>query len=146
MWSRLKCLCSNAALASVGAACALALNGAALPDLRAQARRGDWLTLQSAAPSAQRQQIEQLVFTGEIDSIRPKHREYLNSLLANGQLACSGPFTNGYGALIVYEAETLEDAEKLIRADPFHDGGVFVKWEVRPWKMVFANANLFTTG
>lgn len=83
--------------------------------------------------------IEYIRDAAKIDSIRPKHREYLTALLAQGQLACSGPFTDGYGALIVYEAETLEDAEKLIRADPFHDGGVFVKWEVRPWKMVFTN-------
>lgn len=88
--------------------------------------------------------IEYIKDAAKIDSIRPKHREYLNSLLAGGKLACSGPFTDGYGALIVYEAESAEDAEKLIRADPFHDGGVFVKWEVRPWKMVFTNPEIMT--
>ncbi len=88
--------------------------------------------------------IEYIRDAAKIDSIRPKHREYLNSLLANGKLACSGPFTDGYGALIVYEAESAEAAEALIRADPFHDGGVFVQWVVRPWKMVFTNPEVMT--
>lgn len=88
--------------------------------------------------------IEYIQDAAKVDSIRPKHREYLNSLLAKGQLACSGPFTNGYGALIVYEAETLADAEALIRADPFHNNGVFVRWEVRPWKMVFTNPEIMS--
>lgn len=89
--------------------------------------------------------IEYIRDAAKIDEIRPKHREYLNALLARGQLACSGPFTDGYGALIVYEAASPEDAEKLIRADPFHAGGVFVQWVVRPWKMVFTNPDIMGT-
>ena len=29
-----------------------------------------------------------------------------------------------------------------MKADPFFAAGVFLKWTVRPWKMVFFNANL----
>ena len=32
--------------------------------------------------------------------------------------------------------------EALMKADPFHAAGVFVRWTVRPWKMVFANPSL----
>ena len=29
-----------------------------------------------------------------------------------------------------------------MKADPFHAAGVFVRWTVRPWKMVFSNPRL----
>jgi uncharacterized protein YciI len=73
---------------------------------------------------------------------RPIHRGYLTSLLEAGKLVCAGPFQDDYGALIVYEAETQEAAEELIRNDPFYAAGVFVRWTVRPWKTVMANPAL----
>ena len=81
-----------------------------------------------------------------IGRVRPKHREYLGSLLENGQLFASGPFTDDGGALIIYEADTAEAAEALLKADPFHEAGVFLKWTIRPWKVVMANPELFTAG
>jgi uncharacterized protein YciI len=77
-----------------------------------------------------------------VESHRPAHRAYLTSLIEKNQLFASGPFEDGYGALIIYEADTMEAAEALMRADPFHAAGVFVRWTVRPWKMVFANPRL----
>ena len=73
---------------------------------------------------------------------RPNHRAYLTSLLEAGKLVAAGPFTDDSGALIVYEAEDRAGAEELIRNDPFHAAGVFLKWDVRPWKTVFANPQL----
>ena len=45
----------------------------------------------------------------------------------------------------MYEAETKEAAEGLLKADPFHTSGVFVRWQIRPWKVVFANTALVQT-
>lgn len=78
-----------------------------------------------------------------IAATRPSHREYLTRLLSEGKLACSGPFTDDSGALIVYEAEDAAAAEKLLKADPFHDAGVFLTWQLRPWRTVMANRELF---
>ena len=58
----------------------------------------------------------------------------------------AGPFEDGFGALIIYEAESPAAVEELIAADPFHAAGVFVRWTVRPWKMVFANPRLMPAG
>ena len=82
----------------------------------------------------------------KVEAARPAHRAYLTSLIEKNHLFASGPYLDGYGALIIYEADTPEAVEALMKADPFHAAGVFVKWTVRPWKMVFANANLLTTG
>ena len=73
---------------------------------------------------------------------RPAHRAYLTSLLQNDQLVASGPITDDSGALIIYEAASADEAEKLLRADPFHAAGIFLSWKIRPWKPVMANAKL----
>ncbi len=87
--------------------------------------------------------IQYIPDAATVQAHRPAHREYLGKLLAAGQLACAGPFLDDFGALIVYEADTKDAAEQLIRNDPFHAAGVFVRWDVRPWKPVFANPALF---
>ena len=79
----------------------------------------------------------------KIQQLRPVHREYLKSLLTQGKLAASGPFTDDSGALIVYEAATAEEAEQLLRGDPFCQNGIFVSWKIRPWNTVMANRELF---
>ena len=71
-----------------------------------------------------------------IAEVRPRHREYLSSLKENGNIWASGPFEDDSGALIIYEAESLEAAEALIKGDPFHEAGVFQSWEIKPWRQV----------
>jgi uncharacterized protein YciI len=78
----------------------------------------------------------------KIAEIRPTHRQYLATLKAQGNLAISGPFTDDWGALIVYEAESKEQAEMLLKGDPFYDAGIFVQWTIRPWNTVIANRAL----
>jgi uncharacterized protein YciI len=90
--------------------------------------------------------IEYIQDKDRIQSLRPTHRQYLASLIAQGKLAISGPFTDDWGALIVYEAGSAEEAEAILRADPFHDGGVFVRWTIRPWNPVMANRDLLPGG
>jgi uncharacterized protein len=86
--------------------------------------------------------IEYLQDADTVNAIRPLHRAYLTSLIASGQLVGSGPFYDGSGALIIYEADSIEAAEALLKADPFHANGVFLSWTLRPWKMVFGNPDL----
>jgi uncharacterized protein YciI len=87
--------------------------------------------------------IEYAQDKAKIAEIRPTHRQYLGSLKANGQLAASGPFTDDSGALIVYETASKEDAEALLKGDPFHQNGIFLRWQLRPWNPVIANRELF---
>src|SRR5262249_36199537 len=79
----------------------------------------------------------------KIAELRPVHRQYLAELRRQGRLAVSGPFTDDSGALIVYEAASPEEAESILQGDPFHKGGVFVKYQLRPWNPVIANRELF---
>jgi uncharacterized protein YciI len=79
----------------------------------------------------------------KIAEVRPAHREYLKQLLDSGHLAISGPFTDDSGGLLVYEAETQEEAEALLRNDPFAKAGVFVSWTMRGWRVIMSNPALF---
>ena len=87
--------------------------------------------------------IEYAQDKAKIQQVRPVHRQYLASLKERGQLAASGPFTDDSGALIIYEAGSAEEAEQLLRGDPFHQNGIFLKWQLRPWNPVIANRELF---
>ena len=78
----------------------------------------------------------------KIHEIRPTHRLYLGELLKNGKLAISGPFVDDSGALIVYEADSQEEAETLIANDPFSKAGVFAHWRIKPWNVVMGNPAL----
>src|SRR5262245_5978460 len=81
-----------------------------------------------------------------IAATRPKHREHLQALLAAGKLVLAGPFLDDSGALIVYEAANAEAATQIIKDDPFFAAGVFVSWDLRPWKTVFGNRALLPDG
>jgi uncharacterized protein YciI len=78
----------------------------------------------------------------KIAEVRPRHRQYLGELLATGKLALSGPTLDDWGAIIVYEADSPQEALALLQADPFHEAGVFVRWTLRPWNVLFANKTL----
>ena len=78
----------------------------------------------------------------KIAAVRPTHRQYITGLRERGQLAASGPFTDDSGALIIYEAASREEAEGFLQADPFHQNGIFLRYQLRPWNPVIANRDL----
>lgn len=71
-----------------------------------------------------------------IAEARPRHREYLAGLKAQGKLFAAGPFPDDSGALIVYDAASREEVEQIITADPFRQAGVFQSWTIYPWNQV----------
>lgn len=87
--------------------------------------------------------IEYLQDAEKVNALRPTHRQYLLELKDRGRLAATGPFTDGSGALIIYEAADRDEAERLLQGDPFSKNGVFVSYVLRPWNPVFANRELF---
>ena len=87
--------------------------------------------------------IEYLQEPEKVNSLRPVHRQYLAQLKERGRLAATGPFTDGSGALIIYEADTRDEAEQLLKGDPFSINGIFVSYVLRPWNPVLTNRELF---
>jgi hypothetical protein len=87
--------------------------------------------------------IEYTPDQAKVAAVRPAHRQYLTGLRERGQLAASGPFTDDSGALIIYEAPSALEAEKLLQGDPFYANGIFQQYRLRPWNPVMANRELF---
>lgn len=74
---------------------------------------------------------------------RPVHLEHLNGL--GKKLVFAGAMLDANeqpeGSLVILEAETLEEAQKIAAADPFVAAGVFASYEVKRWRVA-----LNTTG
>lgn len=79
-------------------------------------------------------------------SVRPQHVERLQELKLQGRLLLAGPLPAidsedpgdaGFsGSLIVAEFESIEDAEKWAKADPYVAAGVYENVTVKPFKKV----------
>ncbi|MCA9834603.1 MAG: hypothetical protein KC435_11700 [Thermomicrobiales bacterium] len=72
-----------------------------------------------------------------LQEVRPEHRENLKALLDAGKLYESGPFLDGSGALIIYEAEDLAEAQTMLANDPFSKAGLITGATIREWNIVF---------
>ncbi|MCW2770309.1 MAG: hypothetical protein JWR27_1742 [Aeromicrobium sp.] len=68
------------------------------------------------------------------DTTRPEHRAYLAELTDAGRLVVSGPYEGEpAGALLVFDAESQEAAQRLTDADPFVQEGLVAEVTVREW-------------
>jgi len=64
--------------------------------------------------------------------IRPAHLEYINDLYQKGQVFMAGPFTDKLGGLVIYKADSMEEARLLAEADPVVVEGARTL-ELREW-------------
>lgn len=63
---------------------------------------------------------------------RPQHLEYLNNLERQGKIFAKGPFVDGAGGLVIYKAESLEEARQMAEKDPYVTEGVR-RLELHEW-------------
>lgn len=62
--------------------------------------------------------ILEMVDKEKDDEILDEHIGYLNQKLEEGILIAKGPFTDHSGGLMIYKADSIDEARKLIEADP----------------------------
>ncbi|MCD1259350.1 hypothetical protein B5M42_010930 [Paenibacillus athensensis] len=68
---------------------------------------------------------------------RPAHLAYLDARRSEGKIFANGRFTDGSGGLVVYIADSLEEATALAQADPFVVHGAR-HCHVQEWDIVIA--------
>jgi uncharacterized protein len=68
---------------------------------------------------------------------RSAHLAKMEPLDIQGKVILAGPLTDKAGSLIVIEADSLEDAQRFAREDPYTVHGVFDRVEVHPFTQVF---------
>jgi uncharacterized protein len=68
---------------------------------------------------------------------RPVHLDHLNGL--GKKLVFAGALLGAddqpEGSIVVFEAESLGDAQAMADADPFVAAGVFASYEVKRWRV-----------
>jgi uncharacterized protein len=71
---------------------------------------------------------------------RPTHREYLRSLFDAGKLRMSGPWADDTGAMLIYEAADISEAQSLLDRDPYRAAGVIADARLHEWRIVMPPA------
>ncbi|WEJ58655.1 YciI family protein [Devosia sp. FJ2-5-3] len=68
---------------------------------------------------------------------RPVHLDHLNSL--GKKLVFAGALLDAdekpEGSIVIFEADSLQEAEQMAAADPFVSAGVFASYEVKRWRV-----------
>jgi uncharacterized protein YciI len=64
---------------------------------------------------------------------RLPHLAYINRLHLEGKIIKAGPFIDGFGGLVLYKTESLEEARRLAEQDPVVPTGACTL-EMREWQ------------
>ncbi|MFR9730461.1 YciI family protein [Saccharopolyspora sp. MS10] len=66
-------------------------------------------------------------------AVRPAHRDYAKELAERGELLAAGPYQDGAGAQLIYEAPDEAAVRGLLDADPYLREGVLASTTIREW-------------
>ena len=71
---------------------------------------------------------------------RPAHLEGIDELVAEDRIRHAGPLLDESGApvgsLVLFEAETLDEARRIAAGDPYVTEGIFERWQVHETRVV----------
>ena len=73
----------------------------------------------------------------ELNQVRPTHREWLGLMFAEGKLLASGPMVDRPAALLIFQAESIEELNQLLDNDPFELAGMIGERTIEAWNPVF---------
>lgn len=78
---------------------------------------------------------EGIVNKSTFDQYVPAHKAYVRELIAKGHKARSGYWGDYGGGMLLFEAESLEQAQAIVAQDPLIQNGC-VKYELHEWCVV----------
>ncbi len=81
-------------------------------------------------------------YTHDVDALaasRPRHREYLQALVADGRVAAAGPWTDDSAGFAIYRAADRAELDQLLAEDPYTLDGVAAARTVHEWKLVMGS-------
>ncbi len=76
------------------------------------------------------------------------HRDHVLAAAGNGDLVLAGSFgmPNDGAALLLFEADSLEEVEDFAKRDPYVTGGIVGKWSIRTWDLVVGAERVLCDG
>lgn len=84
----------------------------------AKAKRENWLA----------------TMTAEEKAIMAKHLEYVGQMFAEGKVVLAGPCLDGAYGIIIYKADSPEEAQEMFENDPAVQAGI-LNMELHPFKV-----------
>ncbi len=67
--------------------------------------------------------------------LRPQHLEFLAGAEQEGKIFARGRFADGTGGLVIYIADSIEEARRIAEGDPYVQSGAR-GLELHEWEMV----------
>jgi uncharacterized protein len=77
----------------------------------------------------------------QVAEIRPLHRAWESEHFEQGVLLAGGPLVNIPGALLIFNAEDVQQLAALLDTDPFDIAGCIGERVIEEWNPVFSNFN-----
>jgi uncharacterized protein YciI len=76
-----------------------------------------------------------LVDKATFDQYVPAHKEYVKALIDKGHKAKTGYWARKGGGMMLFEADSTEEAQAIVSADPLVINGC-VNYQLHEWKIV----------
>ncbi len=76
-----------------------------------------------------------IVDKATFDKYVPAHKEYVKDLIAKGHQARTGYWAEFGGGMLQFEADSLEEAQKIVAQDPLIINNC-VTYELHEWRVV----------
>lgn len=76
---------------------------------------------------------------GMLADSRPRHREYLRDLVAEGKVAAAGPWADDSAGFAIYQVADRAELDVLLAGDPYTVDGVAAARRVNEWKLVLGS-------
>lgn len=64
--------------------------------------------------------------------LRPAHLSYLHELYGHDKVVAAGRFSDGSGGMVIYEVESMDEVERLVKEDPVVKGGART-YDIKEW-------------
>ncbi|EPJ5712570.1 MULTISPECIES: YciI family protein [Enterobacteriaceae] len=76
-----------------------------------------------------------------------EHVIYLKGLIEQGKLLASGPLKNTplRAGFLIFRAETRDEVQSMISADPFAREGLIAKLEIHEWDPLFGQLDRYSS-
>ncbi len=67
---------------------------------------------------------------------RPEHLAYLETMRAQNKIFANGRFVDGWGGVVIYSLESIEEVLQIVADDPYIIHGAR-DFEIHEWDLVF---------
>ena len=72
--------------------------------------------------------------TGEV---RTRHMQFLKECGQKGKIVMAGRFADAKGAMILWDANSLDEVKDIAKRDPYVKENLLLDYELREWPVLF---------